>query len=221
MEQQNSVSSLETLYEIRNIMERSVRFISLSGWSGIWAGLTAIAGAYAAYQWLTPDILSHNFMVQPVSQKGDAFCFCGANLYRPLILAVTIFIVALAGAYYFTMRKVKAQGGTLWNTASRSMFKAMAMPLIAGAIFCLGFMEYGHGIYLAPACLIFYGLALYNGSRYTLSEIRYLGMLEMLLGCICLFMPGYGLYFWTAGFGLLHILYGIIMWNKYDKKMAS
>ena len=88
MEQQNSVSSLETLYEIRNIMERSVRFISLSGWSGIWAGLTAIAGAYAAYQWLTPDILSHNFMVQPVSQKGDAFCFCGANLYRPLILAV-------------------------------------------------------------------------------------------------------------------------------------
>jgi hypothetical protein len=101
------------------------------------------------------------------------------------------------------------------------MVRAMALPLLAGGIFCLGFMQYGHALYLAPACLVFYGLALYNGSKYTLSEIRYLGLLEVLLGVVCLFMPGYGLYFWAAGFGVLHILYGIVMWNKYDKKVNS
>lgn len=212
MRQENSVSSLETLHEIRNIMERSVRFLSLSGWSGIWAGFTAIAGAYAAYKWLMPEIR------QSITQESETFCFCGAHFYKPIILAAIIFIIALAGACYFTVRKVQKQGGTLWNAASRAMARAMALPLAAGAVFCFGFMKYGHAVYLAPACLIFYGLALYNGSKYTLSEIRYLGLLEVILGCMCLFLPGYGLYFWAAGFGLLHILYGIIMWNKYDKK---
>jgi len=221
MHQENTDNSLETLREIRNIMERSARFLSLSGWSGIWAGCTALAGAYAAYKWLTLDVLSYNYMLGPVPEHNNQFCFCGSNFYKPLMLAAIIFIVALAGGYYFTWKKVKQQGGTLWNAASRSMLKAIALPMFAGAVCCLGFMQYGHAIYIAPACLIFYGLALYNGSRYTLSEIRYLGLLEVLLGSICLFMPGYGLYFWAFGFGVLHIFYGIIMWNKYDKRMAQ
>jgi hypothetical protein len=90
--------------------------------------------------------------------------------------------------------------------------------MLIGGIFVLGFMRYGHAVYIAPACLVFYGLALVHGSRHTLTDIRYLGYLEITLGLICLFVPGWGLYFWAAGFGLLHILYGIIMWNKYDKK---
>lgn len=215
-EDKNSVS-LETLSEIRNIMERSARFLSLSGWSGVWAGCTALAGAYVAYKTLTLDVLSYNYMLQPVPASDNPFCFCGSNFYKPLILAVVIFLIALAGGYYFTRQKVRRTGGTLWNPASRSMVKALALPLVAGAIFCIGFMKYGHAIYLAPACLIFYGIALFNGSRYTLSEIRYLGLCEIVLGAVCLFVPGYGLYFWAFGFGILHIVYGIAMWNKYDK----
>jgi len=91
------------------------------------------------------------------------------------------------------------------------------IPLIAGGVFCLSFLENGLEYYIAPTCLAFYGMALVSGGKYTLGEIRYLGYSELLLGCICLFFPGYGLYFWAAGFGLLHIIYGIIMWRRYDQ----
>jgi len=70
---------------------------------------------------------------------------------------------------------------------------------------------------VTPSCLIFYGLALINGSKYTVSEVRYLGYLELVLGIVNLWATRYGLYFWAAGFGVLHILYGIVMWNKYER----
>jgi hypothetical protein len=74
-----------------------------------------------------------------------------------------------------------------------------------------------HIFLIAPTCLLFYGLALINASRYTLGEIRYLGCCELILGIISLWVPGYGLIFWAAGFGVLHIIYGIIMWWKYER----
>jgi hypothetical protein len=65
--------------------------------------------------------------------------------------------------------------------------------------------------------LIFYGLALINASKYTYNDIRYLGISELLIGlCSTLFL-GYGLFFWAAGFGLAHIVYGALMYFKYDK----
>ena len=92
--------------------------------------------------------------------------------------------------------------------------------MLAGAIFAFKFLFDEQVSYVAPTCLAFYGLALINGSKYTLSDIKYLGLLEVALGCICLFIPGYGLLFWAIGFGALHVLYGIIMWNKYDKHIS-
>jgi hypothetical protein len=178
-----------------------------------------VAGAVAGYYLLPTDLLQHSYFTQPESGQYEAvYRFSGAAFYKPLLLAIVIFLVALAGGYYFTWRKARHQQGAIWNHASRQMVWALAVPLMVGGIFVLGFMRYGHGIYIAPACLAFYGLALVNGSKYTLSDIKYLGYLELLLGCICLFVPGWGLYFWAIGFGVLHILYGIIMWNKYDKK---
>ena len=69
---------------------------------------------------------------------------------------------------------------------------------------------------IAGGSLIVYGLALINGSKYTLGEIRYLGYAELITGIISLWLPEYGLYFWAFGFGLLHIIYGFTMWWKYD-----
>lgn len=92
--------------------------------------------------------------------------------------------------------------------------------MIAGAIFALKFLYEGQESFIAPTLLTFYGLALINGSKYTLSDIKYLGLCEVVLGCISLFMPGYGLTFWALGFGVLHIVYGAIMWNKYDKHIS-
>ncbi|MCD6064219.1 MAG: hypothetical protein K0R82_2130 [Flavipsychrobacter sp.] len=191
-------SSLKTLKDIRSIMERSARFISLSGWSGVWAGATALAGSYVAYIWLSKPV------AETTTQKF-------------LLLAAMVFLVALAGAYYFTWRKVRAQGGTVWNGASRRFVIQLAIPMIAGGVFALKFLYEQQESFIVPILLTFYGLALINGSKYTLSDIKYLGAGQVLLGCISLFMPEYGLLFWTLGFGALHIIYGIIMRNKYDK----
>ena len=106
----------------------------------------------------------------------------------------------------------------IWDHASRKLLINMLIPLIAGGLFVLGLLYHSDWEYVAPACLVFYGLALVNASKYTLTDIRYLGLLEILLGSICMYYPHEGLYFWTAGFGVLHIIYGLIMWWKYERK---
>jgi hypothetical protein len=213
---EESRHAIADLRDIRSMMERSTRFLSLSGWSGVWAGGIALVGALVGYYWLPADVLRDNYFATPASDgRTSAFCFCGEGFFKPLILAALIFIVALAGGLYFTWQKNKRDSKGVWNPASRQMLWAIAVPMIIGGIFVLGFMYYGDAVYTAPACLAFYGLALVNGSKYTLSDIRYLGYLELLLSALCLFIPGYGLYFWVMGFGILHILYGIIMKIKY------
>ncbi|MCB0697844.1 MAG: hypothetical protein KDC07_10795, partial [Chitinophagaceae bacterium] len=136
--------------------------------------------------------------------------------FKFIALAIGVLAVAVAGGYYFTWQKTKKTGGSFWNSASKRMLWHMAVPLAAGGLFSLIFLRNGHEMYIAPTCLVFYGLALLNGSKYTVSDIKYLGLSELALGCINLFIPGYGLTCWAIGFGVLHILYGIIMWNRYD-----
>jgi hypothetical protein len=219
MEQKYPDSSLQALADIRSIMNKSARFLTLSGWSGVWAGCTALVGSWLAYQWLHPSIVAGDY----AAWRNNSFRFALSTdnpVCQFILLGGIIFLVALAGAYFFTWRKAKQQGEALWNSATRQFLFHFMLPLIAGGLFVLGFLYHGHEMYAAPACLIFYGLALINGSKFTLSDIRYLGIFEVILGSICIYFPGYGLYFWAAGFGLLHILYGIIMWNKYDKNGA-
>jgi hypothetical protein len=71
---------------------------------------------------------------------------------------------------------------------------------------------------IPAASLIFYGLALINGSKYTLGEVRYLGFAQLITGFIALWFVGSGLYFWAFGFGILHIIYGVAMWWKYERR---
>lgn len=211
-------ASLATLKEIRTIMERSARLLSLSGWSGIWAGIMALAGAAVAYYWLhAPDGITAREISYEL-QNGAAPSYPNAG--RLVVLALCVFVFALTGGYYFTYRKNKQLGIKIWNTASRKMLVSLMIPMAAGGVMALAFIFNGHWMYVAPACLIFYGLALFNGSRYTISDIRYLGILEIVLGCAGLLAPGWewSLYLWAFGFGVLHILYGIIMWRKYDQQ---
>lgn len=209
---QNRDETLEALNEIRNIMDRSARFISLSGWSGIWAGTTALAGAFVAYRWLRlPEYRLTATTLEAHSEYFDEYTI------KFIYLAVVVFTVAFAGAFFFTWRKASRLKQTLWNNASRQMMVQLFFPLFAGGVFTTIFIYYGCGLFVAPACLVFYGLALISASRHTLSDIRYLGMFEVVLGCATLFFPGYGLVFLAIGFGILHIIYGAMMWSKYDK----
>jgi len=210
---QTQDDSIEMLQEIRGIMNRSSRFLSLSGWSGVWAGCTAIAGAVIAYLRLCrlPDnVLS---LDMPENINGYTIQF--------FMLAAAIFIVALAGAFFFTYKKTKQLEQKLWSNASRQLLIQGSIPMLTGGIFVIAFILHGDGIFVAPTCLVFYGLALISASKYTMTDIRYLGLFEIILGCINLFLGGYGLIFWTLGFGVLHIIYGLVMWNKYDKRTSD
>lgn len=210
-ENDQSTRSLEDIKDIRRIMERSSRFISLSGLSGISAGICALIGAYLGYRMLGSYYGSYN---SRGLFSGDDFSMLKI---RMAILAGGVFVVAFASSYYLTWRKAKKQGLPVWDPTSRRLAWNMIIPLAAGGAFILGMLRYDAWIFVAPACLLFYGLALVNASKYTLTDIRYLGYCEIVLGLINMLFPGYGLWFWAAGFGVLHIIYGTIMWMKYEK----
>ena len=212
MQQEHQDASLEALREIRSIMDRSARFVSLSGMSGIWAGATALVGAYLAHLMLQSP--NNRYIGTGVE---STFAYFDQFTVRLMLLGIAVFIVALAGAFYFTFKKAKRNNHSLWNNASRQLLLQGFFPLFAGGAFCFTFIYYGCAMFVGPACLVFYGLALISGSRHTLSDIRYLGMLDVALGCCSLFFPGFGLIFWAIGFGILHIVYGAMMWSKYDK----
>ncbi|KAA5537129.1 hypothetical protein F0919_05510 [Taibaiella lutea] len=211
MSEHTTESSLETLKEIRSMMERSARFLSLSGWSGIWAGSVGLIGAGIAYFQLKE--YEQNLIEGHQRSRNDI----QALTLELLPLAIIVFVIALLGGYYFTYRKNKKAGVSIWNSASKKMIVNLGIPFAAGAVFVLALINNGDWQYVSSGCLIFYGLSLINGSKYTVSDIKYLGLLEVVLGCIGLFIsPGYGLYLWAFGFGVLHIVYGIIMWRKYE-----
>jgi hypothetical protein len=132
-------------------------------------------------------------------------------------LAVVVLVAALVSATLFTWRKARKSQLPILDHASKRLAINMMIPLAAGGFFVVGLLYNADWYYVAPACLVFYGLALVNASKYTLTDIRYLGLLEIALGCISMYFPHEGLYFWAAGFGVLHIIYGLIMWWKYER----
>ncbi|HMK26242.1 MAG TPA: hypothetical protein VK483_09455 [Chitinophagaceae bacterium] len=213
MEEKNQpTETLQEIKDIRRIMERSSRFISLSGLSGIAAGTCALIGAGFGLKILKNYYGGYN---SRGIFSGDDFSGLKIKL---LGLAIAVFVVAFASSFYLTWRRTKEQGLPMWDHASKRLFWNMLIPLVAGAAFILAMLRYDEWRFIAPSSLIFYGLALVNASKYTVSDIRYLGYCEIILGLINMFFIGYGLYFWAAGFGILHIVYGAIMWFKYERK---
>lgn len=208
MSEQNS--HLEAIHDIRSMMQRSSRFISLSGLSGIAAGFWALVGAYFAYDWIYEYYVGY----ANAGYTGVLFQNLKWNL---LLLAIAVLGLSLISAFYFTWRRAKRHRQPIWDPTSRKLMINTAIPLVTGGLFILAMLQYNDWKFVAPASLVFYGLALINGSKYTLSEIRYLGFCEIILGLINTQFVGQGLYFWAFGFGVLHIIYGFLMWWKYER----
>ena len=207
--------TLQEINDIKRIMERSSRFISLSGLSGIAAGLCALAGAYFAGTILKDYYLKFN---HGNGYQDEDFA---ALKFKLLLLAVVVLVAALVLAFVFTYRRAKQNRLPVWDLTSRKLLWNVLIPLASGGLFILAMLQHSEWRFVAPASLIFYGLALVNGSKYTLTDIRYLGFMEIILGLINTQFTGYSLYFWAAGFGVLHIIYGVIMWWKYEKSMVN
>ncbi|MFD2933612.1 hypothetical protein [Spirosoma flavum] len=208
---------LQTLTEIRSLMERSSKFLSLSGLSGVSAGLIALGGAVAVYMRMRMGLFTAVHDYQP-----DLYTDADHSSIKQFLVtvAVVVLILALLSGTYFTVRKARRQGQSVWNTSSQRLVWAMLVPLATGGVFCLALLQYNL-IWLAfPVTLIFYGLALLNGSKYTLRDVESLAYCEIALGLLSLFWPGYNLLTWSLGFGVLHIVYGLAMYYKYERTTA-
>ena len=207
---------LQHLAQIRSMMERSTRFLSLSGLSGIAAGFIALLGAGALWAYLGFQDIDLVFF----REKNEALLYSkwGIGLKTFMVLdAVIVLVLALASGYYFTSRKARQRDQRVWTGASRRLAVNLLLPLGAGGIYGLILLTKGHVGLVPPATLIFYGLALLNGSKYTLDDIRWLGISEIVLGLLASYFLGYGLLFWAIGFGVLHIIYGFVMYQKYEQ----
>ncbi|HWB27416.1 MAG TPA: hypothetical protein VG738_18200 [Chitinophagaceae bacterium] len=218
---------LNTLHDIKDMMERSSRFISLSGLSGISAGICALVGAWFANGVIHTshaDISDINpeYYIAGASHAGRAGLTIGDLINDSLFrIGITTFVAAFILAFMFTYIRSHKKGVPLWGKTSRRLFINVSVPIAVGGLYILKVMSTGGYGLIAPGCLIFYGLALVNAAKYTLSEIRYLGYCELLLGLLNLLYVGYGLYFWALGFGVLHIIYGAAMWWRYERGGAD
>lgn len=214
-EQNQQPDTLREISDIKRIMERSSRFISLSGLSGIAAGLCALVGAYFANNIIDDYYYDYNH------GRGYTDADFASLKIKLLVLAAIVLVAALLFAFIFTWRRAKQNRLPVWDLTARKLLWNVLIPLAAGGLFILAMLQYSEWRFVAPASLIFYGLALVNGSKYTLTDIRYLGYLEIVVGLVNMQYTGYGLYFWAVGFGVLHIVYGVIMWWKYERNSLS
>ncbi len=197
---------LDDLKDIKSMMERSSRFISLSGISGVIAGILALIAAYLAYQ--------------TVYFEQDYLSYRKAHIDRETILqllgiAMSTIVLAFGAGFYFTNRKARKNNQRLWDKQAKLLIINLMIPLAVGGILCLILLNHGFIGLVAPMTLLFYGLALINASKYTFTEVRGLGLFEVLLGLIGCQLVGYGLILWAIGFGVLHIIYGVVMHLRY------
>ncbi|WP_428224878.1 hypothetical protein [Flavobacterium sp.] len=201
---------LEDLKDIKNLMNHSTKFLSLSGISGILAGVYCLVGAYLANQLIYADVTDF--------ENYNRILITQSTIFKLLAIAVTVVLLSLFTAIYFSNKKAKENNLQLWNATSKRLLINFMIPLATGGFFILFLIEKEILVLVAPLTLLFYGLACVNASKYTLGDIRYLGITMILLGLLSTWFLGYGLVFWALGFGICHIVYGGLMYFKYDRK---
>ncbi|MEL0644733.1 hypothetical protein V6251_10090 [Olleya sp. Ti.3.14] len=196
---------LKDISEIKNLMNKSSRFISLSGLSGILAGIYALVGAAMTYYYVT-------------TYSYGTLLLDGWVFKTIIFILFMVAFLSIVTGIYLTTKKAKKNGEKIWDTSSRRLIFNFLIPLVVGGLYILIILSQGRYGQTGGLMLIFYGLALINASKYSIGNIKYLGYTEIILGLIATLYPGYGFWIWVIGFGFMHIIYGTYMHFKYDKK---
>jgi hypothetical protein len=206
LKMKNTDLYLAEIKEIRKMMEQSSRFLSLSGLSGVLIGFYALTGAFLAYKMI--------YFAPPSSLRR---VFPGEIASSLTLLGSAVLILSLCTVLWLTFRKTGKEGKRIWNPGSRLMCLNLAIPLVSGGVLILIFVVHGIFSVIAPSCLVFYGLALVNAAKFTHQEIFYMGICQIILGILAAMFPGLGLFFWATGFGVIHIIYGTVMYFRYER----
>jgi hypothetical protein len=217
---------LQDLKEIRSLMEKSSKFVSLSGLSGVITGCIALLGAGLAYM-----RLKKYWILLDNGRFTDYSSFIRATVptsigWSPLVfdlvvIALGVLFFSLVISTILTLKTAKKNNQSIWDKTTQLLFINMIIPLAAGGVLCLLLIKQKLFGLVAPMTLIFYGLALVNASKYTIHDIRYLGLIQITLGLVNASAIGYGIFFWALGFGVFHIIYGVVMYFKYERKLSN
>jgi hypothetical protein len=200
---------LKDIQDIKELMNKSSQCLSLSGLSGVLAGLYALIGAWLAFKTI--------YVEYKIDTSYSSISIPQNIIVKLCIIAGAVLIASILTGITLSVRKAKKQNETIWNAASKRLLINFAIPLISGGVFILFLVEKEILNLVAPLTLIFYGLACVNASKYTLRDVRYLGITMILLGLIATWFINFGLVFWALGFGVCHIVYGSMMYFKYDR----
>ncbi len=198
---------LKDIKEIKHLMNKSSRFISLSGLSGIMAGIYALVGA-----WFARIQLRSAYETKSVSRYEEMSVFANETTFKLMTIASIVLFLAVVTGIFLTQRKARKNGEKIFDKTALKLLINFLIPLVTGGLFALVLLQQGIVYLVAPTCLIFYGLACVNASKYTFGHVKYLGYANIILGLIATQYVGYGLYFWAVGFGIFHILYGGLMY---------
>ncbi len=199
---------LNDISEIRAMMERHSKFLSLSGLSGLSAGLCALLGAVVAWLYLGKSVDFGNVPTAHTLAELRMFFVLDAG---------AVLVSALVLATLFSLRMARKKSIPMWTPSGKLLLINLMIPLFVGGAFCLILFWHGDIRFIPAAMLLFYGMAVLNASKFTLPEIRYLAITELLLGLACAIWIGHGLIFWALGFGVAHIVYGGVMYFKYER----
>jgi len=210
-----SLNPNEDIQAIREIMERSSKFLSLSGLSGIFAGVCALIGAAVAWFFI---LNSGQVRYNEYMQSAGSSLNSGIGFYLALD-ALLVLVFALLGAVYFSYRKSKRAGQQFWTNSTRRLLFHLMLPLISGGIIIIILIFRNKLDLVFPSMLVYYGLALVNAGKFTFGEIHYLGLTQIVLGILAAVFINYGLLLWTIGFGLMHIIYGTVMYYRHEKQI--
>lgn len=206
----NEKDYIKDISEIRSMMERSSRFLSLSGLSGVMAGIYALSGALVAY-------LVFGFNPDSVTYSMTGTAGTPANISSVIIVALIILALALGTVVYLSRRNAGKRGEKMWSPTTRRLLANMMVPLSTGGILIVILIANGLTGLAAPVSMIFYGMALFTASKMTLEEVKLMGIIQIVLGLIAVLMIQYSLIIWAIGFGLVNIVYGIYMHYKYER----
>jgi hypothetical protein len=194
---------LKDIQDIKKMMDKSSQFISLSGLSGVLAGVYALAGA---------------IFIKYIDALQEGYVIVDSYSFKIILgVALAVLLLSVATGLLFSIRKARRVGETVWNNTSKRLITNFMIPLVTGGVFALLLIKNQYYGLIAPITLIFYGMACVNASKYTLRDVRYLGVTVIVIGLAATYFMGYGLEFWALGFGVCHILYGSIMYFKYDR----
>ncbi len=182
--------AMDNLRFIRETMERASAFTGISGWGQVAIGVTAIVSAFIAARQLS----FHSWLAVWVAEA----------------------VVSLLIAGWSMDRKTRAAQMPLLSGPGRKVAFSLSPPLFVGGLLTVVLYQAGLISAIPGVWLLLYGTGVVTGGMFSVRIVPIMGLCFMALGAITLFSnPAFANWFLAAGFGGLHIVFGIIIARRY------